>query len=151
MNKNEKQIMFWVCGFCLIVGVIIGIVLGYYALPHINYTITTQPGTYVFDIGPTAAGVFGQIYKPTNYTSATTKVLEQGSMPVPDTQWEEVPNNPEYYALDPNMVKAVPWEQTNPKIIINTNCYQPVICPCAKNTTQPCMLACYEWVNKTGC
>jgi len=149
MNKNEKQIIFWVCGFCLIVGVLIGIVLGYYALPHINYTITTQPGTYTFDIGPTAATIFGQIYKPTNYTSATTKVLDQGSMPVPDTNWEQVPNTYNdtiaLFELNPNL------NTTTPRLIINTNCYQSVICPCAMNTTQPCMVACYEWVNKTGC
>ena len=135
----------------LLIGIISGFFITYYALPSIHYDLTVQPGVYTFDIGPTAAGVFGQIYTPTNYTSTTTKVLEHGTIPVPNTQWEEVPANPEYYALDPNMVKAVPWEQANPKVIINTNCYQPVICPCAMNTTQPCMLACYEWINNTGC
>lgn len=120
MDKNEKQIMFWVCGFILMVGIIIGLVLGYYALPHINYTITTQPGTYVFDIGPTAASIFGEIYKPTNFTHATTKVVAQGSMPVPETSWQ-MSDGPKVIIGDDGM--PIP----NPRNPNNKCCY-PIDC-----------------------
>lgn len=81
MNKNEKQIMFWVCGFIFMVGIFVGILLGYYALPHINYSITTQPGTYVFDFGPNAAR-----YLDDNAgTYLVESETERGSIPIPNT------------------------------------------------------------------
>jgi len=51
----------------------------------------------------------------------------------------------ELYTLNPGL------NTTDPKLVINTECYKPTICPCAMNTDRPCMLACYEWVNNTGC
>lgn len=62
-------------------GIIIGIFLGYYLLPHINYSITTQPGTYVFDVGPNAANYLGNNAKTYLVESET----ERGSMPIPNT------------------------------------------------------------------
>lgn len=39
----------------------------------------------------------------------------------------------------------------DPVLIINTECYAETTCPCAMNTTTPCMAMCFKWVNKTGC
>jgi hypothetical protein len=144
MNKNEKQIIFWVGGFLLIVGVIIGIVFGYYALPHINYTITTQPGTYTFDIGPTAAGVFGEMYKPTNYTSITTKVVAQESIPVPNTNWQ-MSDGPRVLIGENGMPIPNPRNPEN-KCCYPIECYESIEiyanATCNRNCEYP--IACYR-------
>lgn len=80
MEQNEKQIMFWVCGFILIVGMFIGILIGYFAMPHINYTVTIQPGDYTFDIGPTAAKLIGDSVPPETYSAPSEQTIDSGNI-----------------------------------------------------------------------
>lgn len=86
--KDNLIILFGIISF-MGLGVIGGIFIGYYALPHTNYNLQLNGGNYTLDYGPNAAKLI-ETYYPTISSSESeiesvartpiyTKLLDDGS------------------------------------------------------------------------
>ena len=111
-----KADIIFVIILCVGLSVISGIFFSHYASPQINYNLQLNGGNYTIDYGPNAAKFIDSMQPIKSKTDIK-----------------------DLYMLDPNL------QNESPNIVVNTECYREVACPCAINTTTPCMLMCFEW------